>query len=49
VEAEFRSASRMNEFVAAEDVADAVLVLCFERTRHVTGQNLGVTAGIVMH
>jgi NAD(P)-dependent dehydrogenase (short-subunit alcohol dehydrogenase family) len=49
VEAEFRSASPMDEFVTAGDVADAVLVLCSERTRRVTGQDLNVTAGIVMY
>jgi len=49
VEAEFRSASPMDEFVTAEDVADAVLVLCSERTRRVTGQDLNVSAGIVMY
>lgn len=49
VEAKFRSASPMDEFVTAEDVADAVLVLCSERTRHVTGQDLNVSAGVVMY
>jgi len=49
VEAEFRSASPMDEFVTAQDVADTVLVLCSERTRRMTGQDLNVSAGIVMH
>jgi NAD(P)-dependent dehydrogenase (short-subunit alcohol dehydrogenase family) len=49
IEAEFRSASPVDEFVTAEDVADAVLVLCSERSRRMTGQDLNVTAGIVMH
>jgi 2-hydroxycyclohexanecarboxyl-CoA dehydrogenase len=49
VEAEFRSASPMDEFVTADDIADAVLVLCSERTSHVTGQDLNVSAGIVMY
>lgn len=49
VEAEFRSASPMDEFVTAQDVADAVLVLCSERTQRITGQELNVSAGIVMY
>jgi len=49
VEAEFRSASPMDEFVTAQDVADTVLVLCSERTRRVTGQDLNVSAGITMY
>jgi NAD(P)-dependent dehydrogenase (short-subunit alcohol dehydrogenase family) len=49
VEAEFRSASPMDEFVTAQDVADTVLVLCSERTRRVTGQDFNVSAGIVMY
>lgn len=49
VEAEFRSASPMDEFVTPDDVADTVLILCSERTRHVTGQDLNVTAGVVMY
>ena len=49
VKAEFRSASPMNEFVTAEDIADIVLVLCSERTRRMTGQDLNVSAGIVMY
>ncbi|GAB6860365.1 SDR family NAD(P)-dependent oxidoreductase [Haloplanus litoreus] len=49
VEAEFRSASPKEEFVTAEDVADTVLVLCSERTRRVTGQDLNVSAGVVMY
>jgi NAD(P)-dependent dehydrogenase (short-subunit alcohol dehydrogenase family) len=49
VESEFRSAAPMDEFVTAEDVADAVLVLCSERTRRVTGQDLNVTGGVVMY
>jgi len=49
VEAEFRSASPMDEFVTAQDVADTVLVLCSERTRRMTGQDLNVSGGIVMY
>jgi len=49
VEAEFRSASPMDEFVTAQDVADTVLVLCSERTRRMTGQDLNVSSGIVMY
>ena len=49
VEAEFRSASPMDEFVTAQDVADTVLVLCSERTRRMTVQDLNVSGGIVMY
>lgn len=49
VEQEFKSVSPMNEFVQAEDVADAVLFLCSERADHVTGQDVNVTAGITMY
>ena len=49
VEAEFRSASPMEEFVTAQDIADTVLVLCSERTRRMTGQDLNVSGGIVMY
>jgi 2-hydroxycyclohexanecarboxyl-CoA dehydrogenase len=49
VEREFREVSPMNEFVTAGDVADTVLYLCSDRARRVTGQDLNVTAGIVMY
>jgi NAD(P)-dependent dehydrogenase (short-subunit alcohol dehydrogenase family) len=49
VEREFREVSPMNEFVTATDVADTVLYLCSDRARRVTGQDLNVTAGIVMY
>lgn len=49
VEREFRQVSPMEEFVTAEDVADAVLYLCSEGADRTTGQDLNVTAGIVMY
>lgn len=49
VEREFREVSPMSEFVTATDVADTVLYLCSDRARRVTGQDLNVTAGIVMY
>jgi NAD(P)-dependent dehydrogenase (short-subunit alcohol dehydrogenase family) len=49
VEQEFRDVSPMNEFVEAGDVADAVLFLCSQRAERITGQDLNVTAGIVMY
>ncbi|MFB6173149.1 MAG: SDR family NAD(P)-dependent oxidoreductase [Halobacteriales archaeon] len=49
VEREFRELSPMGEFVEAGDVADAVLYLCSERARRVTGQDLNVTAGVTMY
>jgi len=39
----------MNEFVESGDVADAVLILCSQRADRITGQDLNVTAGIVMY
>lgn len=49
IQREFREVSPMNEFVEAGDVADAVLFLCSERASKMTGQDLNVTAGIVMY
>ncbi|WP_264555639.1 SDR family NAD(P)-dependent oxidoreductase [Halocatena marina] len=49
VERAFREVSPMDEFVTAQDVADAVLFLCSERADRMTGQDLNVTAGIVMY
>ena len=49
VEREFREVSPMNEFVRADDVADVVLFLCSERAERMTGQDVNVTAGIVMY
>jgi NAD(P)-dependent dehydrogenase (short-subunit alcohol dehydrogenase family) len=49
VEREFRNVSPMEQFVQAGDVANAVLYLCSERAGRVTGQDLNVTAGIVMY
>lgn len=49
VEREFRESSPMNQFVQADDVADAVLFLCSERAERVTGQDLNVSAGKVMY
>jgi NAD(P)-dependent dehydrogenase (short-subunit alcohol dehydrogenase family) len=49
VEREFRQAAAMNEFVEPTDVADAVLFLCSERARRMTGQDVNVTAGKVMY
>jgi NAD(P)-dependent dehydrogenase (short-subunit alcohol dehydrogenase family) len=49
VEAEFRAASPMDELVEPSDVADAVLYLCSDRARRVTGQDLNVTAGATMY
>lgn len=46
---EFREVSPMNEFVEASDVADTVLFLCSDRAERMTGQDLNVTAGIVMY
>lgn len=49
VEQEFQEVSPKNEFVDSSDIADMVLLLCSERTEKVTGQDMNVTAGIVMH
>ena len=49
VEAEFKDVSPMKRFVQASDVADTVVYLCSERAASMTGQDLNVTAGIVMY
>lgn len=49
VEQEFQEVSPMNEFVESSDVADMVLVLCSEKASKLTGQDINVTAGIIMH
>jgi len=49
VKAEFRDVSPMEQFVQPGDIADTVLYLCSERAGSVTGQDLNVTAGIVMY
>lgn len=49
VEQEFREVSPKKEFVEAGDVADMVLLLCSDRTDKMTGQDVNVTAGIVMY
>jgi NAD(P)-dependent dehydrogenase (short-subunit alcohol dehydrogenase family) len=49
VEREFREVSPMNEFITAADVADTVLYLCSQQASKMTGQDLNVTGGIVMH
>lgn len=49
VEQEFREAAPMQQFVQAKDVADAVMFLCSERAKRMTGQDINVTAGTVMY
>ncbi|PSP76215.1 NAD(P)-dependent oxidoreductase [Halobacteriales archaeon QS_3_64_16] len=49
VREEFREISPMNEFTQPEDVADAVLYLCSDRAARVTGEDLNVSAGVVMY
>jgi NAD(P)-dependent dehydrogenase (short-subunit alcohol dehydrogenase family) len=49
VEEEFREVSPMNEFTQPEDVADAVLYLCSDRAARITGEDLNVSAGVVMY
>jgi NAD(P)-dependent dehydrogenase (short-subunit alcohol dehydrogenase family) len=46
---EFRSASPMDTFVEAGDVADLVCYLCSRQSRKITGQDVNVTGGIVMY
>jgi NAD(P)-dependent dehydrogenase (short-subunit alcohol dehydrogenase family) len=48
VERELREVSPMNEFTQPEDVADAILFLCSDRAVHITGEDLNVSAGVVM-
>lgn len=49
VKEEFREVSPMNEFTQPEDVADAVLFLCSARAARITGEDLNVSAGVVMY
>ncbi len=49
VEEEFQNVSPMKKFVQASDVADTVVYLCSEHADSMTGQDLNVTAGIVMY
>lgn len=46
---EMTDASPMNTFVKPADIADTVLFLCSTRAERITGQDLNVTAGIVMY
>ena len=48
-EAELLEGSPMGAFVTAGDVADTVLFLCSRRADRITGQDLNVSAGRVMH
>lgn len=49
VEREFKEVSPMEQFVQVGNVANTVLFLCSEQTERMTGQDLNVTAGIVMY
>lgn len=49
VEKEFQDVSPMKQFVETNDIADTVVYLCSERAASITGQDLNVTAGIVMY
>lgn len=49
VEREFREVSPMNEFVHAEDIAETVLYLCSRQADKITGQDVNVSAGVVMY
>lgn len=49
VRTEFQKVSAKNNFVDPNDIADTVLYLCSERAKNVTGQDLNVSAGVVMY
>lgn len=49
VEEEFKNVSPMGKFVQASDVAETVVYLCSDHADRTTGQDLNVTAGIVMY
>lgn len=49
VEKEFREVSPKNEFVNASNIADAVLFLCSTSADKITGQDINVSAGVVMY
>jgi len=46
---EFRDISPMGEFTQPDDVADAVVFLCSTRAARITGEDLNVSAGVVMY
>lgn len=46
---EFRAISPMGEFTQPDDVADAVVFLCSTRAARITGEDLNVSAGVVMY
>jgi NAD(P)-dependent dehydrogenase (short-subunit alcohol dehydrogenase family) len=45
----FKSQSPLRALVAAEDVVDMALFLSSDHSRHMTGQDINVTAGLVMY
>lgn len=49
VRTEFKDISPMSEFTQPDDVADAVLFLCSTRAARITGEDLNVSAGVVMY
>jgi NAD(P)-dependent dehydrogenase (short-subunit alcohol dehydrogenase family) len=49
VREEFRDISPTGEFTQPEDVADAVVFLCSARAERITGEDLNVSAGVVMY
>ena len=49
VRQELTEESPMNVFVQPGDISNMVLFLCSERAEHVTGQDLNVSAGLVMY
>jgi NAD(P)-dependent dehydrogenase (short-subunit alcohol dehydrogenase family) len=44
----YQSWSPMNEMVTEEEIADMVLFLCSDSARHMTGQDINMSAGAVM-
>ena len=45
----FLGLSPMNEMVTEEEICDMTFFLCSEHGRHMTGQDINMTAGIVMY
>jgi NAD(P)-dependent dehydrogenase (short-subunit alcohol dehydrogenase family) len=44
----FIAASPLRSLVEADDICETILFLCSDASRHITGQDLGVNAGVVL-
>lgn len=49
IEKEFLEASPLNRFVRSEDIADMVVYLSTDHSAAITGEDINITAGVVMY